>query len=654
MGSQNQISVERAPPQIVITPWGDSGSLRDRQLQPVRGASADEVRRNQRERLFAAIIACVAERGFAATTVEGLVELSGVSRRSFYDNFGDKAECLSGASEELFSIVLNLLEPTEDLSGLEADRLHAYRVLTGVAMMQPAATKVCLSDAFGAGGGAVEALDSGLSDWEKLARRSYDASPEHAGMPDGVIRGRVGGLLEVVRARLRTGRQDELAGLAHDVIDLVVGDRPPPEPLRLSVRTPKAKPESLDAADHSERAIRAFAVLSAERGYPNVKVDDVVRLASMSTTTFYANFAGKEDLLAAALDHACAQAVAAVVPAFNRHSAVPEAIRAGFGALLSFLASRPALARLVTVEVYAAGDAAIEQRIEALGPLRALLENNTTIWSATPPVVFEMIVGGLAHLLHEAVRSDGPESLPGLAPLCTYLTLLPFLGPEQACAAANGDGGGRSAEDKEGPLDQSKPLAAKPGSYDQSMDFASWTLITGLAGRDRTAAELAAETESDERRVVEILNRLTAAGEIEAIGERDGEKLYRAAPVHRLSVASTRQLASMTPSERDQMIAQVWRLIRRELDDAAGSGFLSEHPDSFLTRTPLWVDEEGWRELKRVHERALAASMEIAERNRRRLEESGDQGFEVQSIQIAFEIPESREWLPRPDEPGTG
>ena len=95
---------------MVLTPWGDSGSLRERKLRPVRGTPATEVERNQCERLFAAMIASVAERGFAATTVEDLVELSGVSRRSFYDNFADKAECLRAAIEELFSLVLGLLD----------------------------------------------------------------------------------------------------------------------------------------------------------------------------------------------------------------------------------------------------------------------------------------------------------------------------------------------------------------------------------------------------------------------------------------------------------------------------------------------------------------------------------------------------------------
>jgi AcrR family transcriptional regulator len=640
---------------MVLTPWGDSGSLRERKLRPVRGTPANEVERNQRERLFAAMIASVAERGYAATTVEDLVELSGVSRRSFYDNFGDKGECLRAALEELFALVLALLEPAKEAPGLEGECLQACEVLTGIAVSQPAATKVCLNDVFGAGEGAVEPLSSALSEWEELTRGSYDASPEHAGMPAELIRGRMGGLLEIVRARLRSGRQEELGDLVRDVVDLAMDDRPPPEPLRLSVRTPKAKPESLDAADHSERAIRALAVLTAERGYPAVKVEEVVRLASMSTTTFYANFAGKEDLMTAAIDSACAQAVAAVVPAFNRHASWPEAVRAGFGALLNFLASRPALARLVTVDVYAAGDSAIERRMAALAPLGALLENNTTIWGVTPAVVFEMIAGGVSHLLHDAVKTSGPESLPGLAPLCTYLTLIPFLGPEKSCAAANGDGGGRTVGLGDGSALQRQASAATPVSYNESMRLISWRAMSILGGREKTASEVASAVEEDEKVVTELLNRLAAAGEIEAMGERNGDPLYTAAPMNKLTLISARQMAAMTAAERKQLMVDIWRMIRVEVDAVVVSGFLGEHTDSVIARTPMWVDHEGWRELKKVHEQTLAAGMEIAARNRRRLEESGEQGFEVRSIQVAFEGPESPEaaaWIPGPARPG--
>ena len=48
------------PPAMVRTPWGDAGQLRERKLRPGRGTPRDEAERNQRERLFAAMVATVA------------------------------------------------------------------------------------------------------------------------------------------------------------------------------------------------------------------------------------------------------------------------------------------------------------------------------------------------------------------------------------------------------------------------------------------------------------------------------------------------------------------------------------------------------------------------------------------------------------------
>jgi hypothetical protein len=72
------------PVAMVTTPWGDAGTLRDRKLQPGRRLPPEEVARNQQERLFAALVAVVAEKGYEATRVEDLLELSGVSRSAFY------------------------------------------------------------------------------------------------------------------------------------------------------------------------------------------------------------------------------------------------------------------------------------------------------------------------------------------------------------------------------------------------------------------------------------------------------------------------------------------------------------------------------------------------------------------------------------------
>ena len=122
-------------------------------------------------------------------------------------------------------------------------------------------------------------------------------------------------------------------------------------------------------------------------------------------------------------------------------------MRTALGALFNFLASRPALARLVMVEVYAAGPAAIERREETLRPLEMILAEGRRRSPETPSIAFEAIASGIYSLAYKKIRESGPASLPSLAPVCTYIALAPFIGAEEACAVANGDGrarGGRA------------------------------------------------------------------------------------------------------------------------------------------------------------------------------------------------------------------
>src|ERR1700743_2072969 len=80
----------------VVTPWGQASELRQRRLYPGGGATPDEVARNQRERLFGAIVAVVAKKGYEATTVADVLALRGVSRRPFLRPFPGRSG-LSGA-----------------------------------------------------------------------------------------------------------------------------------------------------------------------------------------------------------------------------------------------------------------------------------------------------------------------------------------------------------------------------------------------------------------------------------------------------------------------------------------------------------------------------------------------------------------------------
>jgi AcrR family transcriptional regulator len=438
---------------MVLTPWGDSSSLRERKLRPGPGRPREEVERNQRERLYGAMVACVAAKGYEGTRVSDLVELSGVSSRSFYDLFPDKRACFVAAVGALVEVSIQVAAAAG--AGLEGgepgdedwEKLawRGERAFAEMVAAQPAASRMVLVEAYAGGEEVMAPLERAAAGFEALTREMLARSPERSDMPPEIIAAYVGAVREVARTRLLLGREAEMPTAGDEMWEVVRSFRAPPVPLRAPGRLPPAREESLEAHDHAERAIRAFAVVLAEKGYADTTVDDVLRRAGMSATTFYDQFAGKRDLMLAAIDSAAAQMLAAVQPAVRRAPDWPTGVRAGFAALFSFLASRPALARLIVGGVYTAGPAAMRRRAENLHPLEELLEKGHEHAPEAPAIAVEAIAGVVFTLAYRRIRDAGPEALPGLTPLCTYVALAPFIDAEEAALAANGTGMSRTA-----------------------------------------------------------------------------------------------------------------------------------------------------------------------------------------------------------------
>jgi AcrR family transcriptional regulator len=400
------------------------------------------------------MVASVYSSGYRATTVGDLVEISGVSSRSFYDLFPDKEACFLATLEALIEAGIAYSvrrsggpsgDDRTDPTSWEERAGQGLRAFAEMIVAQPAAARLGLVEVYTAGPTVLVPLERAVAAFESLTRRMLERSPERAEMPPEMVTALMGAQQEIARNRLREGREKELPGLTDELCSMLLSFRPPPEPLRLAGRQPKGTREAPQAHDHAERALRALMEVVAEAGYAGVTVDVVLRRAQMSATTFYANFAGKDDAMLAAIDSACSQIVAAVMPAFRRAPDWPHGIRAAFGALFNFLASRPALANLTMVEVYAAGLGAMQRRMEALRPLQELIADG---YELAPPTAAriggEGIIGGVYTLAYRRLREQGVEGLPSLAPICAYITLSPLVGTAEACRIANGDGRGRA------------------------------------------------------------------------------------------------------------------------------------------------------------------------------------------------------------------
>jgi AcrR family transcriptional regulator len=427
------------PLTMVRTPWGDAAQLRDRKMRPGRGTPAGEAERNQRERLFAAMVATVAEKGYEATTVADLVELSGVSRSAFYKHFEDKQACFLAAIEAMVGPGLATLAATPG-SGMDGAR-KAFASFIELIVEQPAAAKMCIVEVYAAGPEGADLIDRTLRQVEKAAKALLDQVPDKKGMPEEVAHAIVGGIQKVIHKRLWRDKVDELPGLVDQMWEWIFTYPVPPGPLKATRRrSVKALPfEQRQAiANPPERILRALAAVVAEKGYPDTTVADVVEKAGTSQRTFYEHFKNKEDAIVAALDSGSAHMLAAALPAFRRAPDWKNAVHDTIEAMFAFGAEEPEYARMGGVEMYAAGKRALEQRETVTEGMEGLLAPGYELRPDTPPIAAEAVGGALYSLLYDHVNRKGPETLPHIVPVLVYVTLAPFLDAEEAYEVAVG------------------------------------------------------------------------------------------------------------------------------------------------------------------------------------------------------------------------
>jgi AcrR family transcriptional regulator len=426
-------------PAMVRTPWGDTSELRARRMRPGQGTPREYAERNQRERLFAALVATVAEKGYAATTVADMVELSGVSRSAFYRHFDDKQSCFLAAIGDLVGPTLERVSKEIESAGDEAAVRDVFGSLIELIVSQPAAAKMCFVEVYAAGPAGAALVDRTLDAVEELVASTLSQLPGRNDMPSEIIRAIIGGVQKVIYKRLLRNEEEQLRDLVAPLWEWVISYPSPPGPLRPTRRRsveplPFAERQAL--AKPAERVLRALAAVVSEKGYQDATVAEIVDRASTSQRTFYEHFSNKEDAMVAALDSGSSQMLAAALPAFRRAGEWRQAVHDTQEAMFHFAAEEPEYGRLGAVEMYAAGTRALEQREMVTEGMEGLLAPGYELAPDTSTIAAEAIGGALYALLYDFVAEKGPERLLELVPTAVYVTLAPFLGAEEAYEVA--------------------------------------------------------------------------------------------------------------------------------------------------------------------------------------------------------------------------
>jgi AcrR family transcriptional regulator len=177
------------------------------------------------------------------------------------------------------------------------------------------------------------------------------------------------------------------------------------------------------AGAQRERMLEAMTRAVAARGYVNVTVADVVALAGVSRTTFYAHFEDKEACFLATYTEGSRALVEGIGAAIRTSWMTDwhDRVRTGIERYLELLAGNPNLARAILVDVLGAGPAAVELRRQVFSSFVDLFRPSPTgrrpadvAMRRVPEPYLRGLVGGIAELVQEQIVAHGAESLPEL------------------------------------------------------------------------------------------------------------------------------------------------------------------------------------------------------------------------------------------------
>lgn len=220
------------------------------------GAPRDRVVEIQRARLLAAALGAIDELGYPQATVARVASRARVSRRTFYDLFENREDCLLAALENALEMIRGELAYA-DLDGLS----WRERVRTGLATIlgffdrEPVLARVCVVQALRGGPRVLERREQVLGELARVVDEGRFESARSRECPSVTAEGLVGASFTILYGRLLRGETEPLMSLLGELMGMIVLPYQGPA----AARREQAKP-------HAVVPDISFSVSSAARG----------------------------------------------------------------------------------------------------------------------------------------------------------------------------------------------------------------------------------------------------------------------------------------------------------------------------------------------------------------------------------------------------
>jgi len=188
-----------------------------------RNASRAQVAEMQRSRLLAGAVRTVDELGYAGATVAHITLRARVSRRTFYELFANREECVAAVLED----AARRIGAEIARAGLE-DRPWRERVRGGLWAIlsfldrEPVLARVCVVQALCGSQGVLERREEILQGLARVLDEGRAEGARGAECPPLIAEGLVGAAFAIVHARLLRGEQEPLTSLQGELMGMIV------------------------------------------------------------------------------------------------------------------------------------------------------------------------------------------------------------------------------------------------------------------------------------------------------------------------------------------------------------------------------------------------------------------------------------------------
>lgn len=184
----------------------------------------------------------------------------------------------------------------------------------------------------------------------------------------------------------------------------------------------------------------------------------------------------------------------------------------------------------------------------------------------------------------------------------------------------------------------SSATAAEVIGAKQSLPYSITCMISSRSGA--TASTLAKELDVPAGKVRHQLRKLIRLGVVETVEEtaRRGvvERSYALAGD---LIVDEEEFDAVPPERRTRIVNPILKGIVRDIARSVKAGLVTRRCDFCVARTPILVDEEGWKQLARIHTLTVEEVCRVRAESEQRLSEADAEPIRTVSVLLFIESP---------------